>query len=164
MEPFRNMLMIFIGASMSVLLMSVSIDTKPKEIVKVKTKVIEVQPQEIKFSKTNLLKLLQKLNIKNYRIIYAQAVLETGHFRSKSFTQGNNLFGMKVAKSRPTTNSGEYLGHAKYNSWQESVYDYALYYSKYLSKFKTEESYFDYLKQHYAEDPNYINKLKIIMN
>ena len=35
MEPFRNMLMIFIGASMGLLLMSMNINTDPKEIVKV---------------------------------------------------------------------------------------------------------------------------------
>jgi uncharacterized FlgJ-related protein len=99
--------------------MSMTIDTTPKEIVKVKEVILP--PVESRFSEEKLLILLKELNIKNYQVVYAQAVLETGHFKSKSFKEGNNLFGMKVAKQRPTTAVGEYLGHAKYNSWQESV-------------------------------------------
>lgn len=165
MEPFKYMLNIFLGAAVSILILSFTIDTTPKEIIKVKE--IPLPPvvdQDDRFSEENLLILLKELNIKNYQVVYAQAVLETGHFKSKSFTIGNNLFGMKVAKQRPTTAAGEYLGHAKYNSWKESVYDYALYYSKYLSKFSTQEQYLNYLKQHYAEDPTYINKLLKIIN
>ena len=162
MEIFRNSLMVFVGISMGLLFMSMTIDTTPKEIVKVKEVILP--PVESRFSEEKLLILLKELNIKNYQVVYAQAVLETGHFKSKSFKEGNNLFGMKVAKQRPTTATGEYLGHAKYNSWQESVYDYALYYSKYLSKFSTQDSYLNYLKEHYAEDPTYINKLIKIIN
>jgi hypothetical protein len=44
------------------------------------------------------------------------------------------------------------------------VYDFAFHQCRYLSNIKTEEQYFQYLGQNYAEDPNYINRLKDIIN
>jgi flagellum-specific peptidoglycan hydrolase FlgJ len=44
-----------------------------------------------------------------------------------------------------------------------SVLDYALYYSTYLYKLKTEGEYFEYLRQNYAEDPTYVQRLKQII-
>jgi hypothetical protein len=38
-----------------------------------------------------------------------------------------------------------------------------LYASTYLSDLKTEEDYFDYLSQNYAEDKKYVSKLKTII-
>ena len=71
---------------------------------------------------------------------------------------------MKVAKKRPTTNKGEENGHAYYETWQESVVDYAFYQAQYLNDIKTESDYFVYLKQNYAEDTNYVDRLKRIIN
>ena len=93
----------------------------------------------------------------------AQAEIETGHFKSKIFKENNNLFGMKVATKRPTTNKGEQYKHAYYNSWRESVVDYAFYSAQYLSDLKTEEQYLDYIRHNYAEDSNYIGKVRSVM-
>lgn len=67
---------------------------------------------------------------------------------------------MKLARSRNTTAIGEFSGHALYEDWRQSVMDYSLYQSTYLRKIRTEDQYLEYLSQHYAEDPNYVNKLK----
>ena len=45
----------------------------------------------------------------------------------------------------------------------ESVYDYGFYYASYLSGITTEKGYFDFLSQFYAEDPDYVVKLKGII-
>jgi flagellum-specific peptidoglycan hydrolase FlgJ len=71
---------------------------------------------------------------------------------------------MKVATQRPTTNKGEESGHAYYDNWKESVVDYAFYQAKYLSNLKSENEYLQYLKQFYAEDPNYMPKLLEIIS
>jgi flagellum-specific peptidoglycan hydrolase FlgJ len=106
---------------------------------------------------------LNELNIKYPHIVIAQARLETNNFNSHIFKENHNLFGMKVATRRPTTNKGEDNGHAYYNNWKESVIDYALYSATYLNSLKSEDDYFNFLSRHYAEDTNYVNKLKKII-
>jgi len=112
------------------------------------------------FSKEKFVKMLKDLNIKYPHIVLAQSMIETGRWESKIFLENNNLFGMKEAKARITTACGTQYNHAFYNHWRESVYDYAFYQCKYLSKIKSESEYFQYLTANYAEDSSYINKLK----
>jgi uncharacterized FlgJ-related protein len=115
------------------------------------------------FSQEKLVEKISELNFKFPHIILAQTMQETGHYKSTIFRENNNLFGMKEAKLRATLAQGTDRGHAYYNSWQESVYDYAMYYNSYLRKIKTEDEYFEYLKQNYAEDPDYVPRLKDII-
>ena len=115
------------------------------------------------FSEEKLIEKIDELNFRFPHIILAQAKLETGNFTSKSFLQGNNMFGMKQAKSRANTAQRTEFGHAGYDTWKESLYDYALYYNAYLNKLRTEQQYYSYLSQNYAEDPNYVTKLKNIV-
>ncbi len=120
--------------------------------------------KENEFSPEKLKAYILELNIKYPHIVLAQSQLETGGYRSKIFKENHNLFGMKVATQRPTTNKGEESGHAYYDSWRESVVDYAFYQAKYLSNLKSEAEYLQYLKQYYAEDPNYMPKLLDIIS
>ena len=71
---------------------------------------------------------------------------------------------MKEAVVRINKSLGTENGHSYYENWKESLDDYALYSATYLSRINSEEDYFDYLSQGYAEDPNYINKLKKIID
>jgi flagellum-specific peptidoglycan hydrolase FlgJ len=73
------------------------------------------------------------------------------------------MFGMKQATQRPTTNKGSENGYAYYNSWHDCLVDYAMYQSKIISKITTEDEYFQYLGQTYAQDPKYVDKLKEII-
>lgn len=114
----------------------------------------------------NVDKFVEKINSLHFRfphIVYAQAILETNTFKSSIFIENNNLFGMKEAKIRLTTAKGTQSEHAYYDNWVESIYDYAFYTSTYLSSIKTEDAYYDYLAQNYAEDPGYVSKLKTIV-
>lgn len=110
------------------------------------------------FSPEALEKYLGELNIRHADIVYSQAKLESGNFSSKIFRENNNLFGMKMARQRATTATGENRGHATYSSWRQSVDDYAMYYNKYLSRLSRSE-YIEYLGRNYAQDANYISKL-----
>jgi len=133
----------------------ISAETK-SIIIKESTKENEFSPQKLKA-------YILELNIKFPHIVYAQARLETGNFKSEIFKTNHNLFGMKVATLRPTTNKGEENGHAYYEGWRESVVDYAFYQAQYLSDIKTEAEYLQYLKANYAEAPNYMTQLQIIL-
>ena len=115
------------------------------------------------FSETKLIEKITELNFKYPYIILAQAKLESGHFKSTIFLENNNMFGMKEAKLRANLAKGTNRGHAYYETWQESVIDYALYYSSYLRSIKTEGEYFEYLRQNYAEDLTYVQRLKEII-
>lgn len=112
------------------------------------------------FSEQKLIDKLIELNVKFPYIAFAQAKLETGNFTSKVFRENNNLFGMREAKQRITTAKGTEHNHAYYHTWYESVLDYSFYQCRYLSNIQTEEQYFQYLGQSYAENPNYVSILK----
>ena len=122
-----------------------------------------IKPYEIPFSEEALYNYLKELNVKFPEIIIAQARLETANYTSTIFKENNNLFGMKEAKIRITTNKGSNLGHAVFDNWQDSVLDYAFYQARYLGSIKTQKEYFDYLNNRYAEDPNYISKVNKIV-
>jgi hypothetical protein len=129
-----------------------------------KSIIIKESAKENEFSPEKLRAYILELNIKFPHIVYAQARLETGNFKSQIFKTNHNLFGMKVATLRPTTNKGEENGHAYYEGWRESVVDYAFYQAQYLSDIKTEAEYLQYLKANYAEDPNYMAQLQVIID
>jgi len=114
---------------------------------------------ENEFSEVKLKEYIIELNIKFPHIVFAQAKLESGYFKSTIFKENNNLFGMKIATRRPTTNKGENRGHAVFDNWKESVLDYAFYQARFLGDIKTEGEYIQYLKANYAEDPGYVNKV-----
>lgn len=77
------------------------------------------------------------------RFITAQAGHETGDFKSIIFKENNNCFGMKLALIRKTTAIGQNRGHAKYNSIEDSVKDFAIYYKswKYLPVYNSIDAY-----------------------
>lgn len=126
--------------------------------------ILYVTEPEIQFSEENLRDYLEQLNIKYPHIVYAQAIQETGHFTSDIFKENNNLFGMKIARQRPTTALGTRRNHAYYRNWMDSVKDYALYQAAYLGHIKTEEDYLKFIGNSYAEDENYINRVKYIIS
>ena len=115
------------------------------------------------FSEEKLIEKIGQLNFRYPHIILAQAKLESGHFKSTIFLENNNMFGMKEAKLRANLAKGTNRGHAYYDTWQDCILDYALYYSTYLSDIRTEGEYFEYLRQNYAEDPTYVQRLKQII-
>lgn len=85
-------------------------------------------------------------------IVYAQAILETGHFKSKQCIEGNNLFGLYNSKTNK---------YHSFNHWEESVIAYKNWIQY---RWANQEDYYYFLQRiGYAEDPQYINKLKRVV-
>ena len=84
-------------------------------------------------------------------IVFAQSVLESGHYQSEVFKANNNMFGMKMPRIRETVALGKNLGYALYNNWQSSITDYMLW-QKNVMKTKTfsRAQYYAYLDKRYA--------------
>ena len=95
----------------------------------------------------------------NYPIVF----LKIGHYESKIFKENHNLFGMKEARVRLNLAEGTQHGHAYYNNWEESVMDYALWYSTYAYKCKTEKQLYKLLDKQYAEADAYVSSLQHII-
>ena len=97
---------------------------------------------------SNVYREIVSQNIYHPDIVLAQAKLETGNYKSKACTVYNNLFGLR----KP---DGSYY---KFNSWQESVKAYKDWVQ---NKYIPPNDYYDFLDSiRYAEDDNYINKLR----
>lgn len=91
---------------------------------------------------------LKLKEIKFPEIVEAQARLETGNFTSNYFNNYHNLFGFRSKK-----------GYIKYTTWLKSIEHYAIWQKKYYKN--DNEDYFTFLERiNYAEDTNYIIKLK----
>ena len=101
-------------------------------------------------------------------IVFAQAVLESGHFGSELYHTAYNLFGMKMPRRRPTVAiMEEKRGFAVYEDWSFSVRDYALWQEYVLRNRKniTEKQYLNLLDRTYAKNKSYSKLLlKIISN
>ena len=100
-----------------------------------------------------LMEALIYYEVQHPQIVYAQAVLETGHFKSDLCLNDNNLFGLY------NSNKGKY--HS-FNHWVESVISYKDFIQY---KYKPSEDYYEFLQRiGYAEDADYISKLKKVVN
>lgn len=107
-----------------------------------------------------------KTDIKFPDIVFAQAVLESGNFTSDVFLENKNLFGMKFPNRRQTLSVGKSdSGYAIYNKWKDSVYDYQLWqeFSIGCKEEMTINQYYTLLSRVYAEDRNYVNKIKDVL-
>ena len=90
-------------------------------------------------------------DIKHPIIVKAQAILETAHFSSDLCVKNNNLFGLYDSKNKR---------YYSYNHWWESI----IAYKKTIQKrYENSRYYYMFLEDiEYAEDKEYINKLKEI--
>ena len=113
--------------------------------------VLNLEKEKNKFTEEKFVELIKELNMKFPHIVYAQARIESGNFKSAVFRQNNNLFGMREARVRVNTAKGTNLNHAYYDNWKESVYDYAFYQCRYMSNADSEAEYYAALDASYAE-------------
>src|SRR5690554_3322128 len=63
---------------------------------------IEHQESDSLSFRDELLTLIFKLRLEHPDIVFAQAILETGNFKSEIFKENKNLFGLKMPWNRPT--------------------------------------------------------------
>jgi len=100
----------------------------------------------------------------NQDYILAQIRLETGNLTSELCLTNNNLCGMKLAKVRKTTATGQNEhGYAIYDNWYDCVVDIGLWQQYYLSKGRDLSNYPAFLASvGYASDPFYLAKVEQI--
>ena len=141
------------------IIMSLSFRSIPKkEFTEQEIKVIVGRYNE--FSEEKLIEEISKRNFKFPHIVLAQAKLETSNFKSNIFIENHNLFGMKEAVKRINVAKGTQFEHAYYDTWKESIEDYAYYCATYLNDVSTESDYYAYLSQNYASNTNYVSAIK----
>ena len=97
----------------------------------------------------NLYAALKKHGIKYPKIVLAQAILETGRFRSRVCIENNNLFGLRHSN-----------GYYVFDHWEESVIAYK---NKVQYKHRDNENYYAFLKRiGYASAKDYIERVREI--
>lgn len=102
--------------------------------------------------KEGLEEALSYYGLKNKDIVYAQAVLETGHFKSKVCLNYNNLFGLYDSRNKD---------YYKFNHWTESIVAYKEWIQK---KYQPPNNYYTFLEDiNYAEGKSYTRLLKEIV-
>ena len=104
-----------------------------------------------------LMEALEYYGVKHPQIVHAQAVLETGNFKSDACLINNNLFGLYDSKNKR---------YYKFDHWTNSVEAYInmVQYKYKGDNDKPPNDYYRFLSNiGYAKDPHYINKVKKIV-
>ena len=97
----------------------------------------------------NLYAALKKHGIKYPKIVLAQAILETGRFRSRVCNENNNLFGLRHSN-----------GYYVFDHWEESVIAYR---DKVQYKHRDNENYYASLRRiGYASAKGYTKRIREI--
>jgi uncharacterized FlgJ-related protein len=105
----------------------------------------------------NIIAMLNDIRIVDKCIAY-RIIKKESNFNSQIATTNNNLFGMRRARSRMSTNNGGSNGYATYNTWAMSVIDFYLY----TEDCHTLEALIEKLDNNYAENPGYVERLHSI--
>lgn len=153
-KVFNVLISLVVGALGAIQVHSCSKGDKPPEI-----KVVlhidnkDIQPDFFnKLPQEGLMEALEYYEVKHPQIVYAQAVLETGHFKSDLCLNDNNLFGLYDSKKHR---------YHTFDHWTESVVAYLDYVQH---RYKPPNDYYKFLLDiGYAKDPHYINKVKEIV-
>lgn len=154
-----SLFIFMLGLASGIFIMYITYDKKVKELGKeVNASYCISDSTDVECIKANF----EKHHIKFSHIVLAQAILESNNFKSKLCRTNNNIFGMKVPAQRFTfcINPYDYGNYAKYDDIEECILDYKAWQMQNAYNITTEEGYFNLLRNIYAEDPNYITKLK----
>lgn len=122
---------------------------KHKSVTTIRDSVIfDTAYVQIHLTKENVLAQLNKYNIPHPDIVLRQSIHETNHYTSNVCRKYNNIFGIMKG--------GKYV---KYNSWNDCIKDYK---NKISKRYKSGDYYEFLTNLGYAEDPDYVIKLKKI--
>lgn len=121
------------------------------EISSKDTSIYNVEAATKELNIENLYASLKRHGIKYPKIVLAQAILETGAFRSRVCRENNNLFGLRHSK-----------GYYVFEHWEESVIAYR---DKVQYKHRDNENYYSFLRRiGYSTSKDYVRRVREIVN
>ena len=128
-----------------------------KEIINVEEVIINPDPEgqilSSDISVENYMRALEFYEVKFKKEVLAQAILETGYFKSYNCRVRNNTLGLFNSRK---------MQYFEFDHWSESIKGYK---NMIEYRLKDDEDYYNFLKRiGYAEDPNYIAKVKRIVS
>jgi flagellum-specific peptidoglycan hydrolase FlgJ len=116
------------------------------------TAVDTVPMTELEMSKDNFFSVCEMLSIKHPEVVYAQARLESGNFTSSHYVKRNNFLGIYDSRNHR---------YMSFEHWTDCLVAYR---DKVQYRYKRNADRNDYMNWlveiGYAEDPDYINKIK----
>ncbi len=139
---------------------------------------ISIHSKTPKLTPENLRIEIHRLELLCPDEVYAQMLLESGYLNSFLTQKTNNLLGMRYPYKRKTTAIGLYLpdkqlvvlgdqksllkyrsenNYAVFANWKECVNDYKHWQDE---CFQLKDRYLNFLGKYYAEDVDYISKIK----
>lgn len=128
-----------------------------------KGRLISINNDSLELNYNNVYKEIRKHNIEFSDIVFCQAILESGHFKSKIAKNNNNLFGMRHPQKRKTESRGSRYKYAIFDNWQDSVKDYKLWQTNFLkNRYISRSAYMNYIENTYCGYSNYILNLNKI--
>lgn len=111
---------------------------------------VEFIPETLELNRDNFYAVCNHYEVHHPDIVYAQAILESGHFKSNIFKTKNNFLGLYNSRNHD---------FYEFNHWTECIKAYK---TKVQYKYK-DGDYYNFLDSiHYAEDANYIKLVKNI--
>jgi flagellum-specific peptidoglycan hydrolase FlgJ len=113
---------------------------------------------------TRVYKFINEIGMKYPDVVFAKAVLESGHFKSKLFLNKNNLFGMKKAVHRTTLGQGNANDYVYFKSIEESIIDYKLYQMQFIDEVDSQNEYIKRICKSYSTNGNYEKLLLSVMD
>lgn len=133
---------------------------RPTEDLPYKTNKITPLMKELSkiFSPEVFAKEVLKQGIEHPEVAVAQAMIESGHFKSPLFQENNNVFGMKFPRQRQTTAVRQNKGQSYYKNWIDSVKDYKLWQSNMGLENLSRDEYIEKLDKIYCIPPSCANK------
>jgi len=105
----------------------------------------------------NVARAIVDCKIQHPEVVFRQAIIESGNFKSKLCTKSNNIFGMRKARTRRTLAIGKTKSsYAVFRHWSHSIYDYKIWQGETLIK-----DYYQFLtKKRYSANGKYASHLK----
>ncbi|GEM_PF-2058051 len=116
-----------------------------------------------KMSIENLADELIKQDVAHWRVVLAQAIVESGwNFDSYLFRHSNNFIGMRIPYARESTRVGSFKGYSVYATWQDCVKDIKLW-QEHNWDGGSEEEYIALMHKIWSESPRYYSAVRSVI-
>jgi len=119
--------------------------------------------EEDKMTIENLAAELIRQDVDHWRVVLAQAIVESGwNFDSYLFRHTNNFIGMRIPYARKSTRVGSYKGYSVYATWKDCVKDIKLWQESNWEG-GSEEEYIALMHKIWSESPQYYSAVNSVM-